>query len=151
MDAEVIRDEVQLMNQQTQAFMQLIDIFLGLGLIIGIASLGTVTVRSILERRQQIGMLRAIGFQQTQVVRSLLMEGLFTAALGTSVGVGTGIVLTYGIYLSFAQKDSYQFTVPWVQLVVILLAVFTAAIVCITIPARNAAKIPPADAVRYTE
>jgi putative ABC transport system permease protein len=151
MDAAVIRDEVQQLTQQSQAFIQLIDIFLGLGLIIGIASLGTITVRSILERRQQIGMMRAIGFQRSQVTRSLLMEGLFTAVLGALVGVGTGIVLTYGIYLSFAQKNTYQFTVPWLQLAAILAAVFIAAIVCIAIPARNAAKIPPAEAVRYIE
>ncbi|MGZ4933484.1 MAG: ABC transporter permease [Halobacteriota archaeon] len=151
MDATVIRDEVQQLTEQSQAFTQLIDIFLGLGLIIGIASLGTVTVRSILERRQQIGMMRAIGFQQSQVMRSLLTEGLFTATLGTLVGVGTGVVLTYGIYLSFSQKETYQFTVPWMQLGAILVAVFVAAIVCIAIPARNAAKIPPAEAVRYLE
>ncbi|MDD1721528.1 MAG: FtsX-like permease family protein [Euryarchaeota archaeon] len=150
-DAAVIRDEVQQMTEQSQAFMQLIYVFLGLGLIVGIASLGTITMRSILERRQQIGMMRAIGFQRSHVTRSLLTEGLFTAALGTAVGVGTGVVLTYGIYLSFSQKESYQFTVPWMQLATILVGVFVAAIVCIVIPARNAAKIPPAEAVRYLE
>jgi ABC-type lipoprotein release transport system permease subunit len=44
-------------------------------------------VHLILERRQQIGMMRAIGCQRSQVTRSLLLEGFFTALLGAVVGV----------------------------------------------------------------
>jgi putative ABC transport system permease protein len=75
MDAKVVRDEVEQLSQQSQMVYELLEVFLGLGLIIGIASLGTVTLRSIVERRQDIGMMRAMGFQQNQILDFLLIEG----------------------------------------------------------------------------
>src|SRR5207248_8432443 len=44
-------------------FQRIILGFMGLGLVIGVAALGVISARSVVERRQQIGVLRAIGFQ----------------------------------------------------------------------------------------
>ena len=67
---------------------RLIEGFLGLGLIVGVAALGVVTARAVVERRQQIGVLRAIGFQRRMVQASLLLESSFIAL--TAIIVGTG-------------------------------------------------------------
>ena len=151
MDAKVVRDEVAQLSQQSQMVFELLEIFLSLGLIIGIASLGAITLRSIMERRRDIGMMRAMGFQQNQILNFLLIEGLFITTLGTLIGLATGVVLSYAIYLSFTQMGKVQYSIPFVQLVLIFILVFVAAIICIIVPARNASRMPPAEAVRYIE
>ena len=52
---------------------------MGLGLVVGVAALGVITARSVVERRQQIGVLRAIGFQRRMVQLSFLLESSFIA------------------------------------------------------------------------
>ena len=61
--------------------------FMGLGLIVGVAALGVITARAVVERRQQIGVLRAIGFRRRMVQISFLLESSFIAL--TSIVVGT--------------------------------------------------------------
>jgi ABC-type antimicrobial peptide transport system permease subunit len=46
---------------------RLIQGFMGLGLIVGVAALGVISARAVVERRQQIGVLRAIGFRRGMV------------------------------------------------------------------------------------
>ena len=48
-------------------FNRLIEGFMGLGLIVGIAALGVVSARAVVERRQQIGILRALGFRRRMI------------------------------------------------------------------------------------
>lgn len=55
-------------------FNRLIQGFMGLGLIVGVAALGVISARSVVERRQQIGMLRAIGFRRSMVRDAFLLE-----------------------------------------------------------------------------
>jgi len=115
------------------------------------ASAISITLRSIMERRRDIGMMRAMGFQQNQILNFLLIEGLFTITLAGLIGLGTGVALSYAIYLSFTQMAKVPFTIPVAQLSIVFAVVYAAAIVCSIVPARNASKIPPAEAVRYIE
>ena len=47
---------------------------MGLGLVVGVAALGVIAARSVVERRQQIGVMRAIGFQASAVRLGFLLE-----------------------------------------------------------------------------
>ena len=66
--------------------------YLALGLIIGIAGLGVVMVRAVRERRRQIGMLRAMGFQSRVVRQAFLVEAGFIAVQGIALGVILALV-----------------------------------------------------------
>ena len=68
-------------------FDRLIMGFMGLGLIVGVAALGVISARSVVERRQQIGVLRAIGFRKRMVQACFLLESSFIAV--TSIFIGT--------------------------------------------------------------
>ncbi|MDQ1372258.1 MAG: putative transport system permease protein, partial [Candidatus Thermoplasmatota archaeon] len=57
----VVRDIVEEAMTMTSSVMQLMEVFLGVGLIVGISGLGIITIRNIAERRQEIGVMRAIG------------------------------------------------------------------------------------------
>ena len=64
--------------------------FMGLGLIVGVAALGVISARSVVERRQQIGVLRAIGFRKRMVQLAFLLESSFVALSAIVVGTGLG-------------------------------------------------------------
>src|SRR3712207_1177652 len=65
-----ILDELEEQQQQSTAFLYIIQGFMGLGLIVGVAAVGVIAFRNVVERRQQIGMLRALGYQRSLISRS---------------------------------------------------------------------------------
>ena len=63
----------------------LLRVFLALGLFIGVTGLAVVTARSINERNQQIGVMRAIGMKRNQIVTSILLEVGWISGLMTPI------------------------------------------------------------------
>ncbi|MDI6857661.1 MAG: FtsX-like permease family protein [Dehalococcoidia bacterium] len=125
--------------------------FMGLGLIVGIAAVGVIAFRTVVERRQQIGMLRAIGYSRGTVALSLLMESSFVTLLGILSGLGLAILLSYFLITSdeFAATGIKGFYIPWLELSFICLFAYIASLVMTFIPSRQAAGIPIAEALRY--
>ncbi len=124
--------------------------FMGLGLIVGIAALGVIAFRSVVERRQQIGMMRAIGFQRRMVRTAFLLESSFVAMVGTLLGVVLGLVLAKDIVDSLAKNDSsITLSVPWLQILLIVVIAYIASLITTYVPAWQASRVAPADALRY--
>jgi putative ABC transport system permease protein len=133
-------------------FNRLIEGFMGLGLITGIAALGVITARAVVERRQQIGVLRAIGFQSRMVQLAFLLESSFIALTAIVVGTLLGLVVAFTVIHDAQTTPSWSnisFDVPWLTLGVIFLAVYAVALLTTLAPARRAARIYPAQALRY--
>ena len=150
-NAFLIRDELLQMMRQTQFLFQLTATGLGLGLIIGMASVGVITSRSAIERRQEIGIMRAIGFTRGRVEKSLILEVILAITLAVLVGLSTGLAVSGAIYLSLNQSVKAPFTIPIAQLALVFAAVYLAAIICTITPVRKASKMSPAEAIRYVE
>src|SRR3954447_10501480 len=73
--------------------MVLILAFMGLGRLVGIAALGVIAIRSVVERRQQIGVLRAIGFKHWMVQLGFMIEFSFIAMMGIAIGVSLAYLM----------------------------------------------------------
>ena len=153
-------------GMQAQAFSELLDDavgtsltfqriilgFLGLGLVIGVAALAVISARSVVERRQQIGVLRAIGFQQRMIKLSFLLEASFVTLVAIAAGTALGLIVSFNVVTDAAQLpswDNLRFIVPWATLALIFVVVYAAALVTTWLPARRAAKVYPAEALRY--
>ena len=67
--------------------------FMGLGLVVGVAALGVIAARSVVERRQQIGVMRAIGFQASAVRLGFLLESGLLAVSSIVVGAALGLAM----------------------------------------------------------
>ena len=113
---------------------------MGLGLLVGVAALGVISARSVVERRQQIGVLRAIGFRRGMVRLSFLLESSFIALTAIVVGTGLGLILAYNVI-----ADS----VPWLNLAVIFFVVYLVALATTLVPSIRASRVYPAKALRY--
>jgi putative ABC transport system permease protein len=126
--------------------------FMGLGLIVGVAALGVISARSVVERRQQIGVLRSIGFRRRMVELSFLLESSFIALTAIVVGTVLGLAIAYNVIHQSAQEASWtnlSFEVPWVPLGIVFVAVYAAALLTSLAPAIRAARVYPAEALRY--
>jgi len=135
----------------TRGILQLFQGFMALGLLVGIAALGVISSRTVVERRQQVGMLRAIGYQSHMIALSFVLEASFIAITGLLIGAITGIVLGDSIVRTFFLSLSPEttFTPPWGQIGVILLLAYGFALLTTIVPAYQAARTYPAEALRY--
>jgi putative ABC transport system permease protein len=132
--------------------MYLMQGFLGIGLLVGIAGIGIISYRNVIERRQQIGMLRAIGFKKKMVTKSFLIETSFVTILAILIGIILGIGIGWQIYAdSDFQESGIGFVIPWGNLLAISVIAYLATLIFTFYPSIKAAKIPPAEALRYIE
>lgn len=150
MQTTVLADVINDISQTSRIMNSLLQGFLGLGLIVGIAALGVISARSVVERRQEIGMLRAIGFQRGMVQLSFLLESSFVAILGIAIGVALGLALSYNV-VTFVSDDleGFTFHLPWLEVVLISALAYGASFLTTLLPARQAAAVYPAQALRY--
>jgi putative ABC transport system permease protein len=139
--------------QTLTGFLALLRGFLAFGLLVGIAGLGVVMVRAVRERRQEIGMLRAMGFGTNLIRTAMLSEAGLIAIQGTLIGAVLGLITTRQL---LASSDSFgdvaiPFIVPWVGLAAILALPLIASLGVTAWPASRAARIRPAVALRMAD
>lgn len=150
---DATRAQLEELASLSTGFLQLIQGFMGLGLLVGIAALGVISFRAVVERRQQIGMLRAIGFKRNMVAASFLIESMVVATLGVVTGVLLALALSWSLMTSDAFTDGggglEGFIVPWGEISFFIALSLIAAAILTVIPARNASSVPIADALRY--
>jgi putative ABC transport system permease protein len=133
----------------TSGFLYMIQGFMGLGLIVGLAAVGVIAFRSVVERRQQIGMARAIGFQKEMVSFAFLLETAYVVVLGIIAGTTMGLILARNLLASDSEDLQVDFTIPWPLIAIILIGTIIVALLMAWVPARQASNIAPADALRY--
>ena len=153
MDAEALDDVVAERLEQNRRFLTLFQLFLVFGLVVGVASLGIITARTVLERRQEIGMLRAIGYSRRDILRMFYVEIFFTTTLGVIVGSAIGVLTSYGVVVSTPSLSALgvEFRIPWWDIAQILALVYVSVFLATYVPARRGSRTPPAEAVRYIE
>ena len=150
LDAAVLAERYAQRQRLTGGALQLLQGFMALGLLVGIAALGVISTRSVYERRQQVGMLRALGYQKGMVALSFLIESSFVSITGLVIGALTGMVLGDNLVLAFfPQIGESAVSTPWLQVVLIVLAAYLFSLLTTIAPAWQASRIYPADALRY--
>ena len=150
MESNMLAELVDESVSANRAFNYLLTGFMGLGLMVGVASLGVVSLRAVVERRQQIGVLRAIGYRRNMVQLSFLLESSFVVLLGVAIGVGLGTAISYLIVREIREDvETIRFTFPWLQIVIIVAVAYVFSLLTTFLPARQASRIYPAEALRY--
>jgi putative ABC transport system permease protein len=146
-----LTEEIDQGLAESMGLMRIFQAFMGLGLFVGIAGLGVIALRSVVERRQQIGMLRAIGYQRGAVAMSFLLESGFIAGMGILSGVIGASVLSWRMITDDISTNAtgIEFFIPWFDIALIVVLTFGFALLMTWWPSRRAASVPVADALRY--
>lgn len=128
---------------------QLVQGFMGLGLVAGVAALGILGIQSVIERRQQLGTLRAIGYTRGETRATLTFESSVMAALGISLGTALGLVLARSLVALLAVRNpEIRYGVPWDQIAVTLALAWLGTLAALAVAAWQAGRVSPADALR---
>ena len=150
MNAESLLEQLEEERATSNAFNKLFQGFSGLGLVVGVAAIGVLSVRAVVERRQSIGVLRAIGFKSSMIRTQFLIESSFITLLGIVVGICLGILQSWLIFREISKElEGAKFAVPIGEVGVLIAITIIASILASVIPANEASKTYPAEALRY--
>lgn len=147
----VMKDTVREFMGMVSSVMQLMEIFLGLGLVVGITGLGIITIRNVAERRQEIGVMRAIGYQKSMVLNVFLIETSFVSLLGIVIGVLLGLVLSWRMYDWGGFSENARFVIPWGEILMLVGIAFAITLASTLPPSRKASSLAPAEALRRVD
>jgi putative ABC transport system permease protein len=143
-------EEVKIQQNAQRVVEQLLLGFLTLGLVVGVAALGVISTRAVVERRQQIGMLRALGFQPAMVAWSFLIESSFVALLGIGLGASLALIPAYQMISDLSTEvPGLHFQVPWDTILFVSGLAYGMALLTTWLPALQASRVTPAEALRY--
>lgn len=135
------------LKARAEAKGQFTTLLLGLGavaLLVGAIGIANIMVISVLERRGEIGLRRALGARRIHVSAQFLTESALLAALGAIAGLGLGA----GATAVYAIGQHEPFIVPAYALVVAPVGGFLIGALAGLYPAAKAARLSPTEALR---
>ncbi|NKY34060.1 FtsX-like permease family protein [Nocardia speluncae] len=145
-----VQDREEFKGENAKQINNMLAILYGLlALAVVIAVLGIVNTLalSVVERRREIGMLRAVGTQRSQVRRTIYLESMLIAVFGALVGAVLGLGLGVGFLRTLRDLGLDQIAVPWDQLVYMLIGSAVVGVLAALWPAVRAARTPPLAAI----
>ena len=126
-----------------------VNLFLGLGavaLLVGGIGIANIMVISVIERRNEIGLRRALGATQFHIATQFISESLLLSGMGGVTGIILGILVT----ALYATLRDWSIVVPGYVLIGGVIASIIIGGVAGFYPALRAANMPPTDALRTT-
>jgi putative ABC transport system permease protein len=147
-NVQTVADEIMVIQSLVLAILSLFEGYLALGLMVGVAGIGVVTVRNVSERRKTIGMLRAIGFRKRHVVRLFSTEVSWVAVLGMLNGLVIGYGFHVVLYKAIWEGEGAAFAFPWGSTILLFLGGWLVVLLTTFVPVRRASTIPPSAALR---
>ncbi len=138
-------DIIATASSVTQTFTILLGTVGAISLLVGGIGIMNIMLVTVTERTREIGIRKAIGAKERDILRQFLFEAMFMSCLGGLIGVGSGILVakTIGALTQFATS---------IQPLNVITAMSFAAGVGVFFgyyPARRAARLNPIDALRY--
>ena len=117
----------------------------GISLLVGGIGIMNIMLATVLERTREIGVRRAIGARQADIVRQFLTEAILISMLGGTMGVAFGLILSWVI----GAAAGYPTVVTTVSIVVAFSVSVGIGLLFGIYPAMQAAKLDPIEAIRY--
>ncbi len=120
---------------------------LGLAVIIAVIGIINTLALNVIERRQEIGMLRAVGIHKRQLRGMITLESVQIALYGALLGVALGVGIGTAFLKVLASQGLDALTVPTTQILWVLLGAAIVGVIAALWPAQRAASTPPLEAM----
>lgn len=140
----------QALSLMDQAF-RMFDVVALISVLVGSLGVINTLTMSVIERTQEIGMLRAIGTSRGQIVRMVLAESGLMGVIGGMLGIGTGFILARILFIGMTTMSGYRLTFimpPEGIAVSLVMALIVSQLAAIS-PARRAARTQILEAIHY--
>jgi putative ABC transport system permease protein len=132
---------------QVNGLLGLLYGLLGLAIVIAILGIINTLALSVIERRREIGMLRAVGMQRKQVRRTIYVESLLIAVFGALLGLSLGLVYGPLFARTLRGQGLSTVSVPWGQALGFLVLAAVVGVLAALWPAHRAARTKPLEAI----
>ena len=116
----------------------------GISLLVGGVGILTIMTMAVTERTAEIGLLRALGARERQVLTLFLGEAMLLSGLGGLAGLALGVGITQALHLLFPALPVHT---PWLFAVLAELTAVCIGLLAGVIPARSAARLDPVEAL----
>ncbi len=120
---------------------------------LGIGMLGLIVVmyRLVRQRRQQLGLLRAIGVTPKLIMRSILLEGVGIGFIGITLGFVAGTYMSFVIFETLMGADlGKEMTLPIGEIGMNFVLAIAVSVVTAYVPSRKVLRVSPLEAARYS-
>lgn len=126
--------------------------FLSLGLIIGLAGMAIVQTRSIRERHQEIGTMLALGYRKREIKKLFITESVFIAFLGLLLGFLAGIFSAYNFYkFGIIGAVKIDFKILYGEISLLMSLVLVSSIFFSWLATAKVSKVSPVEAIKFIE
>lgn len=141
----IVPQQLYHQHQKTQRIFSIVmGAIAGVSLLVGGIGIMNIMLANVLERRREIGLLRAIGARRNDIIVRFLREAVVICVVGAIIGVIFGAVLAY-LIAAFAGWHVAWAVLPVIGLVLLCIAIGLGFSVY---PARQAAALDPIEAIR---
>jgi ABC-type antimicrobial peptide transport system permease subunit len=124
-----------------------LQLFTSGGFLVGVLGLLVVSMRSVQERKREIGMMRSLGFRKLDITFAVLLELVLMGVIGLIVGLVNGVIMGYSLISVYGEGTTL--VVPWATIALYTTVILSSAFFAAIIPGWLASRIPPSDALRY--
>ncbi|MFD3721402.1 ABC transporter permease [Streptomyces sp. NPDC058674] len=126
--------------------------FAGIAFLVGIFLIFNTFSMLVAQRTREIGLMRAIGADSGQVLKSVVVEAFLLGVVGSLLGVGAGVGLAIGLMQLMGAMGMHlstdDLTIAWTTPVIGIVLGVIVTVVSAFIPARRAGKVSPMAALR---
>jgi putative ABC transport system permease protein len=144
-----VRDEVSKALNKVYGLAYAQQLVVGMVALLGVASALFI---SVLQRRRELGLLRAVGASRGMVLRSVLAEAVLMGFVGAAVGFGIGLMLERYILDVLARDESgfeFPMQVPWLEGGLVAVGAVVLATLAGLWPAYHATRLRIPEAIAY--
>lgn len=140
-------------TEQISAVFDQITIFIAsiavVSLLVGAIGIANIMLVAVTERTREIGVMKAIGALDRQVLGLFLMESILVGVVGSIVGIGLGLAGGIGLVKGLFSGTDVPLTIPYEWLAISVLVGIGVGVIAGYLPARRATKIQPVEALAH--
>ncbi|MFI8392006.1 ABC transporter permease [Streptomyces sp. NPDC085540] len=126
--------------------------FAGIAFLVGIFLIFNTFSMLVAQRTREIGLMRAIGADSGQILKSVVLEAFLLGVVGSALGIGAGVGLAVGLMELMGSMGMHlstdDLTIAWTTPVIGLYLGIKVTVISAFIPARRAGKVSPMAALR---
>ena len=145
--SEQFRERVE---GQLDSLLVIINVFLGLAILIALLGITNTMALSVLERTQEIGLMRAIGMTRRQTRSMIRLEAAIVSLFGALLGVVVGVFFGWLAVAAIPDSIISRLAIPYGTLAIYAVIATLAGLLAASFPARRAARLNVLDAIATT-
>ncbi len=134
---------------QLDSLLIIINVFLGLAIVIALLGITNTMALSVLERTQEIGLMRAVGMTRRQTRGMIVLEAGVVSLFGALLGVVVGLAFGWLAVIAIPASIINQLAIPTLTLVIYVIIASLAGLIAASLPARRAARLNVLDAIAH--